>query len=68
MAESIQPVAAGDSLLDAGILELDIAIRPWHDELDSDSFTLPNLTVTSASGVLSGEEILRFVSKVLAET
>ena len=62
-------VAAGDSRLDAGILELaDIAIRPSHGELDSDSFTLPNLTVTSASGVLAGEEILRFVSGVLAET
>lgn len=62
-------VAAGDSRLDAGILELaDIAIRPSHGELDSDSFTLPNLTVTSASGVLAGEEILRFVSGVLAES
>ncbi|GAA2134329.1 hypothetical protein GCM10009825_17900 [Arthrobacter humicola] len=62
-------VAAGDSRLDAGILELaDIAIRPSHGELDSDSFSLPNLTVTSASGVLAGEEILSFVSGVLAET
>ncbi|MGO4228919.1 HAD family hydrolase [Arthrobacter sp. YAF34] len=62
-------VAAGDSRLDAGILKLaDIAIRPSHGELDSDSFTLPNLTVTSASGILAGEEILRFVSGVLAET
>lgn len=62
-------VAAGDSRLDAGILELaDIAIRPSHGELDSDSFTLPHLTVTSASGVLAGEEILRFVSGVLAKT
>lgn len=62
-------VAAGDSRLDAGILGLaDIAIRPQHGELDSDAFTLPNLTVTSASGILAGEEILRFVSSVLAET
>lgn len=62
-------VAAGDSRLDAGILELaDIAIRPSHGELDSDSFILPNLTVTSVSGVLAGEEILRFVSGVLAGT
>lgn len=60
-------VAAGDSRLDAGILELaDIAIRPSHGELDSDSFTRPHLTVTSASGVMAGEEILRFVSDVLA--
>jgi hypothetical protein len=62
-------VAAGDSRLDAGILELaDIAIRPSHGELDSDAFSLPHLRVTSASGVLAGEEILRFVSGVLAET
>jgi hypothetical protein len=62
-------VAAGDSRLDAGILELaDIAIRPAHGELDSDGFSRPNLTVTSASGVLAGEEILRFVTQILAET
>jgi hypothetical protein len=67
-AEPLKPIAAGDSRLDAGILELDIAIRPWHGELDSGSFTLPNLTVTSASGVLAGEDILRFVSRVLTET
>ena len=61
-------VAAGDSRLDAGILELaDIAIRPSHGELDSDSFTRPNLTVTSASGMMAGEEILRFVGDVLAQ-
>ena len=62
-------VAAGDSRLDAGILELaDIAIRPSHGELDSDGFSRPNLTVTSASGVLAGEEILRFVDQILADT
>lgn len=62
-------VAAGDSRLDAGILELaDIAIRPAHGELDSDCFSRPHLTVTSASGVLAGEEILRFVSGILAGT
>lgn len=62
-------VAAGDSRLDAGFLELaDIAIRPAHGELDSDGFSLPHLTVTSASGVLAGEEILRVVGGILAET
>ena len=62
-------VAAGDSRLDAGILELaDIAIRPSHGELDSDGFSRPNLTVTSTSGVLAGEEILRVVSGILAES
>jgi hypothetical protein len=62
-------VAAGDSRLDAGFLELaDVAIRPAHGELDSDGFSRPNLTVTSASGLLAGEEILRFISRILAET
>jgi hypothetical protein len=62
-------VAAGDSRLDAGLLELaDIAIRPAHGELNSDGFTRANLTVTSASGVLAGEEILRFVSGVLEQS
>lgn len=59
-------MAAGDSRLDAGILELaDIAIRPAHGELDSDAFTRAHLTVTSVSGILAGEEILRFIHGVL---
>ncbi len=62
-------VAAGDSRLDAGLLELaDIAIRPAHGELHSDGFARANLMVTAASGVLAGEEILRFMSAVLAES
>lgn len=59
-------VAAGDSRLDAGLLEsADIALRPAHGELDTDGFRRPNLTVTSASGMLAGEEILRAVSGIL---
>lgn len=63
-------VAAGDSKLDAGILELaDIAIRPAHGELDHAAFRLDHLGVTSASGIMAGEEILRFAaSHVAAET
>ncbi|MEC5191763.1 MULTISPECIES: HAD family hydrolase [unclassified Arthrobacter] len=62
-------VAAGDSRLDAGFLDLaDIAIRPAHGELESDGFSRHHLTVTSASGVLAGEEILRFVSGLLADS
>ncbi|MBO1268292.1 HAD family hydrolase [Arthrobacter cavernae] len=54
-------VAAGDSLLDAGLLDLaDLAIRPAHGELESIGFLRDNLTVTSAAGVMAGEEILRF--------
>ncbi|MCB5280739.1 HAD family hydrolase [Arthrobacter sp. AL08] len=59
-------IAAGDSRLDAGLLEMaDLAVRPAHGELDSDGFTRANLTVTAASGVLAGEEILRHISGVL---
>lgn len=62
-------VAAGDSRLDAGFLELaDVAIRPAHGELESDGFSRPNLTVTSASGLLAGEEIARFFHGVLTGT
>lgn len=61
-------MAAGDSRLDAGILELaDIAIRPAHGELDSDGFRRANLTVTAASGMLAGEEILRLMADVLEQ-
>ncbi|WP_223994122.1 HAD family hydrolase [Arthrobacter sp. NicSoilB11] len=56
-------VAAGDSKLDAGILEVaDVAIRPAHGELDRTAFHLPHLRVTSASGIMAGEEILRFAA------
>lgn len=54
-------VAAGDSKLDAGILELaDHAIRPSHGELEQMEFKRQHLAVTSSSGILAGEEILRF--------
>jgi hydroxymethylpyrimidine pyrophosphatase-like HAD family hydrolase len=62
-----QPVdilfAAGDSRLDAGILQLaDVAIRPAHGELDQAAFQLSHLAVTSASGIMAGEEILQFAA------
>jgi len=56
-------VAAGDSKLDAGMLQLaDLAIRPAHGELETESFHLQHLKVTSFSGIMAGEEILRFAS------
>lgn len=62
-------IAAGDSRLDAGILELaDIAIRPAHGELHNDAYTHPNLTVTEAAGILAGEEILRFAHRIVAQS
>ncbi|MEO5779187.1 HAD family hydrolase [Arthrobacter sp. PAMC25284] len=62
-------VAAGDSRLDAGILELaDIAIRPAHGELHNDAYTRPNLTVTEATGILAGEEILRIAHGIVGQS
>lgn len=59
-------ITAGDSLLDAGLLEMaDLAFRPAHGELAENKFDTPNLKVTSAVGVLSGEEILHSLHRVL---
>lgn len=52
-------ITAGDSLLDAGMLELaDIAFRPAHGELHDTGFERPHLTVTEARGILAGEEMV----------
>lgn len=57
-------LAAGDSRLDAGLLDLaDIAIRPAHGELESDGYFREHLVVTGSPGVLAGEEILRFITQ-----
>jgi hydroxymethylpyrimidine pyrophosphatase-like HAD family hydrolase len=56
-------VAAGDSRLDAGMLQLaDVATRPAHGELHQDAFQHANLSVTSATGIMAGEEILNFIA------
>ncbi|PPB48095.1 HAD family hydrolase [Arthrobacter pityocampae] len=53
-------ITAGDSLLDAGMLEVaDIAFRPAHGELHATGFERPHLTVTGARGILAGEEMVR---------
>ncbi|WP_394249504.1 HAD family hydrolase [Arthrobacter pityocampae] len=53
-------ITAGDSLLDAGMLELaDIAFRPAHGELHDIGFERPHLTVTAERGILAGEEMVR---------
>lgn len=51
-------VSAGDSLLDADLLEVaDAAIRPRHGELADAGWTREHVGITSATGVLAGEEI-----------
>lgn len=52
-------LAAGDSLLDADLLDAaDAAIRPAHGELAHTGFARPHLAVTAATGVAAGAELL----------
>jgi hypothetical protein len=60
-------LAAGDSLLDADLLtaaERGIVAR--HGELVASGWRLPSVTVTRASGVLAGEEIVDWFTAQLA--
>jgi hypothetical protein len=55
-------LAAGDSLLDADLLDVaDAAIRPAHGELAEAGFTRDHLTVTDTKGVRAGEEMLAWM-------
>lgn len=55
-------VAAGDSLLDGELLAAaDRAVRPAQGELASAGWTVPGLHVTTAPGVLGGEELVRWL-------
>ncbi len=60
-----QVVAAGDSLLDRGILEAaDIAIRPAHGELHDARWCPPGLMVTRRSGGGAAEEIVELFGRL----
>ncbi|TMQ91007.1 HAD family hydrolase [Actinomadura soli] len=51
-------LAAGDSLLDIELLEAaDFSVRPAHGELHDTGWTSPATAVTTARGVLAGQEI-----------
>ena len=55
-------LAAGDSLLDADLLDAaDAAIRPAHGELAESGFTAPHVSVTAATGVHAGAELLAWL-------
>lgn len=55
-------LAAGDSLLDAEMLESATrAIRPAHGELHDVEWTIPGLTVTASSGATGGYEIAQWL-------
>jgi hypothetical protein len=61
-------LAAGDSLLDADLLDVaDAAIRPAHGELAEAGFTRDHLTVTDTTGVRAGEEMLAWMHARVAE-
>ena len=62
-------IAAGDSLLDKGMLEAaDSAYRPAHGELAEQGWLAPHLTVTTARGIRAGEEILQAVTHTHTHT
>lgn len=52
-------LAAGDGVLDVDLLEhADAAIRPRHGELEETRWQHPTVVVTTAKGIVAGEEIL----------
>lgn len=56
-------LAAGDGILDADVLEIaDAGIRPRHGELHDADWHRPHVTVTEASGIRAGEEMVRWYS------
>lgn len=60
-------LAAGDSLLDADLLlAADAAVRPAHGELHDAGFAAPHVSVTTASGVAAGEEVVTWLRAHLA--
>lgn len=61
--------AAGDSLLDAGMLEaVDAAVRPAHGELHDARWTRPHVRVTERSGLLGGEQVVETLLAVAGVT
>ncbi|WP_431953927.1 HAD family hydrolase [Nocardia lijiangensis] len=61
LTDEAKTFAAGDGALDAEMLRAaDSAIRPRHGELEQLNWTSPNLTITRATGILAGEEIINW--------
>jgi hypothetical protein len=61
--------AAGDSLLDAGMLEgADAAVRPAHGELHDADWQPGHVRVTAAAGLLGGEQVLEALLAVVGVT
>jgi predicted mannosyl-3-phosphoglycerate phosphatase (HAD superfamily) len=61
-------VAAGDSLLDLGMLTgAAAAVLPAHGELHAQRITLPHGEVSDQAGLLGGEEVVKMLVDVVAE-
>jgi len=61
-------LAAGDSVLDRGLLEIaDRGIVPAHGELAGSGWAAPGVARTTATGVLAGEEIVAWFAARVAE-
>lgn len=61
-------LAAGDSLLDQQMLEeATFAFRPAHGELHEAQYDADHLTVTSARGILAGEEMLEAITSTVLQ-
>lgn len=62
-------LAAGDGVLDIDLLtRADSAIRPRHGELNDIDWQFPSVGVTTASGILAGEEILNWFHRNVSIT
>jgi hypothetical protein len=63
LAASTRVLAAGDGGLDAEMLATaDAGIRPRHGELELLQWRHPAVVVTASTGIVAGEEILRWFS------
>jgi hypothetical protein len=61
-------VAAGDSFLDAELLEAaDRAVRPAAGELAEQGWTRPHLAAATVPGVLGGEQVIGLLHEAVAE-
>ena len=59
--------AAGDSLLDRGMLAAaDIAVRPPHGELHEQGYQLPGMRLSDQPGLMGGEEIVALLRRVVS--
>ena len=62
-------LAAGDGLLDAEMLELaDAGIRPGHGELAQLGWSRDHVKLTVETGVMAGEEIVRWFSEQVTDS